>query len=444
MLNRAAAAVVLAFVFAAACSEQESPGAPSAPIPEGAPAAAAPVVHGARPVASAADARGGQPRVHNATMGYATVEVDVSARDGGLDVTWSGVSEHAEQVRVRAFVGAGRDAVHDETVGASATSATISGLTNGVGYQVQVDALGPGGFGLGGGRGAGTPRSGVVSLPRPRQVVGVRVSPVDGGLRVSWDPLGGSSHNQYRVDAVAQGYDHRRRYYVDSGTTQLTADRLRNGLIYAVTVRALHRTGGPDGADSAAVEGTPRGNPMMIWDAPLYPAGPVFHRVSVRVRDRWRSEYPGSNYYLAPPSHGLFWRMCQAPSSFPSAVAPSFEIAYVGIAPLRGHGYGRQSRIDLQYVTPAAFGGCTNGQTSGKRLPAHVEQNLGLLVVSPNNVSAQWPLRFKSNSAYLVYETSPHNGATPRPLLDDLASYRDGWTLVLFDRAAKERGGWGP
>ena len=264
MLNRAAAAIVLAFVFAAACSEQEAPGAPSAPIPEGAPAAAVPFVHGTQPVASAADARGEQPRVHNATMGYLQIEVDVSARDSGLDVTWSGVSEHAERVRVRVFVGAGRDAVHDETVGASTTSATIPGLTNGVGYQVQVDALGPGGFGLGGGRGAGTPRSGVVSVPRPGQVVGVRVSPVAGGVRVSWSSPGDSSHNQYRIDAVAQGVDHRRRHYVDAGTTQLVVDRLLNGVTYAVTVRALHRTGGPDGPDSVPVSGMPVGHPPKV------------------------------------------------------------------------------------------------------------------------------------------------------------------------------------
>ena len=66
MLNRAAAAVVLAFVFAAACSERETPGGPTAPIPEGAPSAMAPFVHVAQPVSAPADDRGGQPRVHNA------------------------------------------------------------------------------------------------------------------------------------------------------------------------------------------------------------------------------------------------------------------------------------------------------------------------------------------------------------------------------------------
>ena len=65
MMRLGFAVLLTALLLLSACSEQEAPGAPTAPIPE-APMAAAPFVHGAQPVSAAADDRGGQPRVHNA------------------------------------------------------------------------------------------------------------------------------------------------------------------------------------------------------------------------------------------------------------------------------------------------------------------------------------------------------------------------------------------
>lgn len=263
-------AVVGVALLAAGCGERDLPAGPTEGGVGGVAdtqnlasrGAGTPLVFAQTVVADAQV--GAAPRVHSATMGYATVEVDVSARDGGLDVTWSGALEHAENVRVRAFVGAGRDAVFDQTFDAATTSAMISGLTNGVGYQVQVDVLGPGGFGLGGGRGYGTPVAGTVSLPRPGQVRGVRVEARSRALLVSWSAPSGSSFNQFRVDAVAQGFDHRRRVYAGEHDDQALVERLRGGVTYAVTVRALHRTGGPDGADSDPLTVMLPGRPPAI------------------------------------------------------------------------------------------------------------------------------------------------------------------------------------
>ena len=71
----------------------------------------------------------------------------------------------------------------------------------------------------------------------------VRVSPLDGGLRVSWSPAAGDV-SQYRVDAADDSGMLVRRIYTDADVLEALLDRLVNGVEYTVTVTAL--TAHPD------------------------------------------------------------------------------------------------------------------------------------------------------------------------------------------------------
>ena len=79
--------------------------------------------------------------------------------------------------------------------------------------------------------------------PAPSRVTGVRVSPLDGGLRVSWSAAAGEV-SQYRVDAADASGKLVRRVYTDADVFEALVDRLANGVEYTLTVTAL--TSHPD------------------------------------------------------------------------------------------------------------------------------------------------------------------------------------------------------
>ncbi len=93
--------------------------------------------------------------------------------------------------------------------------------------------------------------------PPPSRVTGVRVSPVDGGLRVSWSAAAGEV-SQYRVDAVDASGELARRVYTDAGVLEAVVDRLVNGVEYTVTVTALTSHPGVEGPASETAAATPR------------------------------------------------------------------------------------------------------------------------------------------------------------------------------------------
>ena len=94
--------------------------------------------------------------------------------------------------------------------------------------------------------------------PPPSRVTGVRVSPADGGLRVSWSAAAGEV-SQYRVDAVDASGELARRVYTDAGGREALVDRLVNGVEYSVTVTALTSHPGVEGPASETATATPRG-----------------------------------------------------------------------------------------------------------------------------------------------------------------------------------------
>ena len=93
--------------------------------------------------------------------------------------------------------------------------------------------------------------------PAPSQVTGVRVSPLDGGLRVSWSAAAGEV-SQYRVDAADASGELARRVYTDADVFEALLDRLANGVEYTVTVTALTSHPDVEGPASETTTAAPR------------------------------------------------------------------------------------------------------------------------------------------------------------------------------------------
>ena len=180
--------------------------------------------------------------------GRLTVAWDTATDADGYKVQWkSGAETFADAAT------AGREATVSS---GSTTSHTITGLTNGTAYDVQVIATRTNADD----ETPSAPASGT-PVAVPGQVTGVRITPGTGRLTVAWDTA--TDADGYKVqwksgaetfaDAATAG----REATVSSGsTTSHTITGLTNGTAYDVQVIAT-RTNAEDGTPSAPASGTP-------------------------------------------------------------------------------------------------------------------------------------------------------------------------------------------
>ena len=186
--------------------------------------------------------------------GRLTVAWDTATDADGYKVQWkSGAETFADAAT------AGREATVSS---GSTTSHTITGLTNGTAYDVQVIATRTNADD----ETPSAPASGT-PVAVPGQVTGVRITPGTGRLTVAWDTATDADvytdADGYKVqwksgaetfaDAATAG----REATVSSGsTTSHTITGLTNGTAYDVQVIAT-RTNAEDGTPSAPASGTP-------------------------------------------------------------------------------------------------------------------------------------------------------------------------------------------
>ena len=172
--------------------------------------------------------------------------VRVSPLDGGLRVSWSAATGSVSQYRVDVADASG-ERVRRVYTEADVFEAVVDGLANGVEYTVTVLAV-PGHGGEN-----GPPSEPRTATPQadtddpdpgrgtlPSQVTGVRVSPLDSGLRVSWNAAAGPVDvSQYRVDVADAAGELVRRVHTEAGVLEAVVDGLANGVEYTVTVSVL-------------------------------------------------------------------------------------------------------------------------------------------------------------------------------------------------------------
>ena len=177
--------------------------------------------------------------------------------NGSLTVSWSAPSNGGEaiadydvQYRERVDSNTHRWVHWQSGVTSTALSTTITGLTNGDTYPVQVRARNSLGYSPWSSSRFASPGAGLVPGAPGRPSVSVG----DGSLTVSWSASQhGGSATSYEVSARAQDGTHQRT--VQTGSTSVTLSGLTNGKTYNVAVRAKNSAGAGSWSDSAT--GTP-------------------------------------------------------------------------------------------------------------------------------------------------------------------------------------------
>ncbi len=203
--------------------------------------------------------RPGAPSIDSVTPGDETLAVAWSApaSDGGRGIT----SYDLRYIRSDAPSKADANwTVRDGIWTSGALRYTLSGLTNGVDYDVQVRAANAVGNGAWSGAGAGKP------LTTPSAPTIDSVTPGDETLAVAWSApadTGGSAITGYdlryiRSDAADKSDDNwtERDGVWSSGSLQYTLSGLTNGVGYDLQVRAVNEAG--DGRWSGSISGTPQ------------------------------------------------------------------------------------------------------------------------------------------------------------------------------------------
>jgi Fibronectin type III domain len=174
----------------------------------------------------------------------------VTARDSAVDVSWSAPSLVVPAISgYTIHVHSGGSQVATVTEAASATEATVSGLTNGTQYVFTITAKNSSGTS------PASPPSPPVT-PRPATVpmapAGAQVFPQDGEIQVGWSapPDGGSPITGYTVSVSPATVP---PVSTSGDTTVATVSGLTNGTAYTVSITATNAAGTGPAATPAAV-----------------------------------------------------------------------------------------------------------------------------------------------------------------------------------------------
>ena len=207
--------------------------------------------------------------------------------DGQLSVRWTAPANNGAaiddyDVRYRPSGGVWVDL--PDAVKSTATMATITGLTNGTAYEVQVRAGNSAGDGPWSAGATGTPAAAVTPASPPSAPSAPTLRAGDGRLTASWTPPADNG-------AAIDDYDLRYRPSggvwteladaVKSTSTTATITGLTNGTAYEVQVRAGNSAG--DGPWSAGATGTP----VSSASVPSAPSAPTLRAGDGQLTASW-------------------------------------------------------------------------------------------------------------------------------------------------------------
>ena len=217
-------------------------------------------------------------------------DVSILPENNAVYVSWSSAASNG--AAITSYTITLDDGVHSVvsvTVSGLATSAYISGLTNGTTYSVVVTATNPQGSGPG-----STPQD-ATPATSPGAPTGITVTPSNQTLAVSWTApaTGGADITGYTVTAD-NGIDTPSACTTDGTTTTCDITGLTNGSAYSVSVSATNAMGTTPSAGS--VTGTPATTPdaprslsvavgngslTVTWSAPTFNGGATISAYTV-------------------------------------------------------------------------------------------------------------------------------------------------------------------
>ena len=186
---------------------------------------------------------------------------ELTPGDGHLTVSWTAPADNGAAISdydVRYRQGSSGQWTAHPHDGAE-TTATLTGLTNGITHQVQVRAVNAAGAGEWSPSAVATPAGAPDALDAPE------LTPGDGRLAVQWTAPADNGAAiagydvRYRQDGSGQWTVHTH----GSTETATTITGLTNGIAYQVRVRAFNAVG--PGAWSAGVSATPAAEPVVTF-----------------------------------------------------------------------------------------------------------------------------------------------------------------------------------
>jgi Fibronectin type III domain len=220
----------------------------------------------------------GAPTLGPVTAGDAQIQVSWTppAQDGGSPITG---------YVVRVYQGTGTALVTTATA-TGATTRTVTGLTNGTGYSVDVAAVNALGTGAASERSAVVTPTASPTAPAKVTIAGVRRG--DCSLKVAWKAPsdGGSRVTRYVVTVYrGKGTKATKILTVKAPALSAVVRALKNGTGYTVDVRAVNAVGiGPASRRSAVVvPATAPGAPAIVSVAGGAPGGKATASISWRA-----------------------------------------------------------------------------------------------------------------------------------------------------------------
>ena len=324
----------------------------------------------------------------------------VSAGDGSLTVSWSTPSDGGSAITGYEVWYSPQTSSQSWTRTTTATSVTLTGLTNGTSYRVHVRAQNSQDFGSWSDAASGTP---VGAATVPEKVAQPSLVAGDGSLTVSWWPPsdGGSAITDYDVRYVESSYigcaDCGALPWVNWQSSTVSTWRsttitgLTNGTSYAVVVRAKNSVGAGAWSDDAW------GTPVTSASVPAKPAAPSVTAGDGFLTVSWSPPVDGGSVitgyevlYRPSASSGSYTALNTTATSIPISGLTNGTGYTVFVRAQNAEGSGEWS--DAQWSTP----------TSGASVPGKV----GLPSVTAGNgsLTASWGAPVDGGSVITGYE----------------------------------------
>jgi hypothetical protein len=208
----------------------------------------------------------------------------------------SAITDYTVQQRTTAGPGSWSTSARTPSSPSTATSVTVTGLTNGTSYDFQVRAINGQGNGAYSGFVSATPAASPATPAAPAAPVPTTVG--DGEINWDWDPPdpGTQPIDEYEITETVVGGSSLTPVLINDGPPPTSAyddTALTNGVAYTATVRA-HNSVGWGSMSGPSGQYMPSAPPALITSSP--PPAPTNSLAHPRISARWAAVLEGTGH----------------------------------------------------------------------------------------------------------------------------------------------------